>query len=156
MIYLSLKFLHIVGAILFLGNITTAAFWKAHADKTRDPKIIAHALEGVVRADRIFTMPGVIIILVAGFAAALIARLPLLRTAWVGGGIALFAITAIIFMARVGPLQRRMLALARASGIEQSFDWAAYEKLSRSWAIWGSIALLVPLLAAALMVFKPV
>lgn len=155
MIYLSLKFLHIVGAILFLGNITTAAFWKAHADKSRDPKIIAHALEGVMKADRIFTMPGVIIILVAGFAAALIARLPLFRTAWVGGGIALFVITAIIFMARVGPLQRRMLELARASGNGGNFDWPAYEKLSRSWAIWGSIALLVPLIAAGLMVFKP-
>jgi uncharacterized membrane protein len=156
MIYLSLKFLHIVGAILFLGNITTAAFWKAHADKTRDPKIIAHALAGVMKADRVFTMPGVMIILIAGFAAALIARLPLFRTAWLAGGISLFVITAIIFMARVGPLQRRMLALARGSGDGQSFDWHAYDKLSRSWAIWGSIAVLVPLLAAGLMVFKPV
>jgi uncharacterized membrane protein len=155
MIYLSLKFLHIVGAILFLGNISTAAFWKAHADKTRDPKIITHALEGVMRADRAFTMPGVMIILVAGFAAALVARLPLFRTAWVSGGIALFVITAIIFMTRVGPLQRRMLALARASADGQNFDWPTYEKLSRSWAIWGSIAVLIPLLAAGLMVFKP-
>jgi uncharacterized membrane protein len=28
MIYLSLKFLHIAGAILFLGNIITGVFWK--------------------------------------------------------------------------------------------------------------------------------
>jgi len=155
MIYLTLKFLHIVGAMLFLGNITTAAFWKAHADKTRDPKIIAHALEGVMRADRIFTMPAVMIILIAGFAAALVARLPLFRTMWLGAGIALFVLTALIFMARVGPLQRRMLALARASGDGQNFDWPTYEKVSRSWAIWGSIAVLVPLVAAGLMVFKP-
>jgi uncharacterized membrane protein len=155
MIYLSLKFLHIVGAILFLGNITTAAFWKAHADRSRDPKIIAHALEGVMRADRIFTMPGVMMILFAGFAAALIARLPLFRTAWIAAGIALFAITALIFMGRVGPLQRRMLALARATDDGASFDWATYDKLSRSWAVWGSIAVLLPVLAAAIMVFKP-
>ena len=155
MIYLSLKFLHIVGAILFLGNIATGAFWKTHADKSRDPKIIAHALEGIMKADRMFTMPGVVLILFAGFAAALIARLPLFRTPWVGAGIALFVITAVIFMARVGPLQRRMLALARSSSDPGSFDWPAYEKLSRSWAIWGSIALLVPLVAAGLMVFKP-
>jgi len=31
-VYLTLKFLHIVGVILFLGNITTGVFWKAHAD----------------------------------------------------------------------------------------------------------------------------
>lgn len=155
MIYLSLKFLHIVGAILFLGNITTAAFWKAHADKTRDPRIIAHTLEGVMRADRLFTMPGVMMILAAGIAAALVGRLPLFRTAWVAAGIVLFVITGLIFMARVGPLQRQMLAVARASANGGSFDWTAYDRLSRSWAIWGSIAVLVPLLAAGIMVFKP-
>jgi uncharacterized membrane protein len=155
MIYLTLKFLHIVGAILFVGNITTGVFWKAHADKSRDPKIIAHALDGIVRSDRIFTLPGVIIILVSGFAAAIVAGYPLLRTAWVAGGIVLFTITGIVFMARIAPIQRQMRDLARSSSSQAEFDWAAYERLSRGWAIWGSIALVAPALAAAIMVYKP-
>ena len=155
MIYLALKFFHIVGVILFVGNITTGVFWKAHADKSRDPKIIAHALDGILRSDRLFTIPGVVIILVSGFAAAIVGGLPLLRTMWVAGGIGLFIITGIVFMARVAPIQRQMRDLARSSASQAAFDWAAYEKLSRGWAIWGSIALLAPALAAALMVFKP-
>ena len=155
MIYLSLKSLHIVGAILFLGNITTGIFWKAHADRSRDPRIIAHALDGILRSDRLFTIPGVIIILVAGFGAAIVAHLPLFRTAWVGAGIVLFTITGIIFMARVAPLQRQMRDLARSSSDPATFDWTRYEKLSRGWAMWGSIALLAPVIAAAIMVFKP-
>ena len=155
MIYLALKFFHIVGVILFVGNITTAVFWKEHADKSRDTKIIAHALDGILRSDRIFTIPGVFIILVSGFSAAIVAGLPLLRTMWVAGGIGLFTITGIVFMARVAPIQRQMRDLARASTDTASFDWTAYDRLSRAWAIWGSIALLAPALAAALMVFKP-
>lgn len=155
MTYLTLKFLHIVGAILFLGNITTGVFWKAHADKSRDPKIIAHALDGIIRSDRLFTIPGVVIIIITGFAAAIVGGYPLLSTAWVAGGIALFTIAGIVFMARIAPLQRQMRDLARSSSDPAAFDWAAYEKLSRGWAIWGSIALLAPALAAALMVFKP-
>ena len=155
MIYLSLKFLHIVGAVLFLGNIITGVFWKAHADKSRDPKIIAHALDGILRSDRAFTIPGVIIILVSGFSAALVGRYALFRTDWIAGGIGLFTITAIVFMARIAPLQRQMRDLARSSADKGTFDWPTYEKLSRAWAIWGSIAVLAPVLAAALMVFKP-
>lgn len=155
MIYLSLKFLHIVGAILFLGNITTGVFWKAHADRSRDPKIIAHALDGVIRSDRLFTIPGVIIIVGAGVAAAIIGGIPLLRTEWLAGGIILLTIAGISFGARVAPLQRQMRDLARSAAAGEKFDWATYEKLSRAWAIWGSIALLAPFIAAALMVFKP-
>ena len=155
MIYLTLKFLHIVGAILFLGNITTGVFWKAHADRSRDPKLIAHVLDGIIRSDRLFTIPGVIIILTSGITAALIAGLPLLRTAWIAGGIGLFIVAGIAFMARVAPLQREMLALAASAASGSSFDWPAYEKLSRGWAVWGLIALITPVLAVALMVFKP-
>ena len=155
MIYLTLKLLHIVGAVLFLGNITTGVFWKLHADKSRDPKVIVHALEGVVRSDQVFTIPGVMMILVGGFGAALIGHLPLIRTAWLFGGILLFTITGIVFMTRVAPLQRQMLLLARAGQSGGNFDWTGYEKLSRQWAFWGTVALIAPALAAGLMVLKP-
>lgn len=155
MIYLTLKFLHIVGVILFLGNITTGVFWKAHADKSREPRIIAHALDGVIRSDRLFTIPGVLVIVVAGVAAAIIGGMPLLRTEWLAAGIILLTVAGIAFSARVAPLQRQMRDLARANTDPATFDWAAYEKLSRDWAVWGAIALLAPFIAAALMVFKP-
>jgi uncharacterized membrane protein len=35
------KMLHIFGAIIFAGNIVVTALWKAMADLTRDPKIVA-------------------------------------------------------------------------------------------------------------------
>jgi len=63
--YLLLKLIHIIAAILFLGNIITGLFWKFHADGTRDPKVIAHAFEGIIRAGRWFTIPGVIAIVAA-------------------------------------------------------------------------------------------
>ena len=55
--YLTLKMLHIVAVVLFLGNIITGVFWKDHADRSRDPRIILAILEGIVRSDRWFTIP---------------------------------------------------------------------------------------------------
>ena len=67
------KFLHLVAVVLFLGNATLGLFWVAHAERTHDARLIAHAMDGIIRADRWFTWPGVILILAAGVGAAMAA-----------------------------------------------------------------------------------
>jgi uncharacterized membrane protein len=57
--YLLAKLLHLIAVILFLGNITTGLFWHAHAARTRDAKLLAHTVDGIIRSDRIFTVPAV-------------------------------------------------------------------------------------------------
>ncbi len=155
MLYLALKTLHIVAVVMFLGNITTGIFWKEHADRTRDARLIAHALAGIIRSDRLFTIPGVVLITVAGLVAAIIGHIPLLRTGWVFWGIVLFSLSGVAFSVWVVPLQRRMMKLMQAGAESGTPDWAAYQALSRIWAFWGAVALLLPAAALILMVFKP-
>ena len=155
MLYLALKTVHIVAVILFLGNITTGIFWKEHADRTRDARLIAHALAGIIRSDRLFTIPGVVLITIAGITAAIIGHLPLLRTGWLFWGIVLFSLSGVAFSVWVVPLQRRMMKLMQAGAESGSPDWAAYQTLSRTWAFWGAVALLLPAAALIFMVFKP-
>lgn len=151
--YLLLKLIHVVAVVLFLGNIITGLFWKAHADRTRDARFIAHTMEGIIRADRWFTIPGVIVITVAGLLAAILARMPLLGTGWILWSIIAFSISGIAFMVKVAPLQKQLLALARAAG-EGPLDWAVYRSKSLQWEIWGAIATVTPLIAVAMMVLK--
>jgi uncharacterized membrane protein len=154
-VYLALKLLHVAAVVLFLGNIFTGIFWKAHADRSGDPRIIAHALAGLIRSDRLFTVPGVVLIVLFGIGTATAGRLPLLRTGWILWSIILFSISGVAFGWQVAPLQRRMLALARAAADGGEFDRARYGALSRRWGLWGAVALLTPLAAMALMVLKP-
>ena len=79
--YLVIKLLHIVAVIAFLGNITTGLFWHIDAARTRDPRLLAHTMDGIIRSDRLFTMPGVIVIVATGIATAVIGGLPLLLAA---------------------------------------------------------------------------
>jgi uncharacterized membrane protein len=155
MLYLILKLLHIVSVTMFLGNITTGLFWKEHADRTRDPRTIAHALEGITGSDRWFTIPGVIGIVIAGIGTAQVGHLPLLHTGWILWSIVLFTISGIAFMSQVAPLQKRMAKLMRDGAASGTPDWAAYAKLSGAWALWGAVALLAPALALVFMVLKP-
>lgn len=153
--YIILKVLHVAAVVIFLGNLVTGILWKIHADQTKDPAIIRHTIAGLIRADRWFTVPGVLIILISGFGAAGVGGLPLLRTPWILWGIILFTLSGIAYMGRVVPLQQQMLKVAR-SGVESgNFAWDRYRALSRGWNVWGTIALLTPVLALIAMIAKP-
>jgi uncharacterized membrane protein len=153
--YIALKILHVAAVVIFLGNLVTGILWKLHGDQTKDPVIIRHTMAGLIRADRWFTIPAVVLLLIGGFGAAVIGGLPLLRTRWILAGIILFVVSGVSYSQQVVPLQRQMLAFAR-SGVESgTFDWDKYRALSRRWNMWGTIALIAPVLAMIAMIAKP-
>jgi len=153
--YLTLKLVHVAAVILFLGNIVTGLFWKAHADRTRDPRIIAHTFDGIIRSDRWFTLPGVALIIVSGMGAAGVGGFKIFATLWIWTALVLFGISGIAFAFWVAPLQVKLRDLARGAGAAADFDWTTYDRWSRRWEFWGLIALLTPVAALVLMVLKP-
>ena len=153
--FLLIKLLHIAAVIAFVGNITIGIFWHAHAARTRDAKLLAYTMGGIIRSDRLFTIPGVIGIIVTGVAAAIYGNFPILRTGWILWTLILFIVSGLIFMIRVAPLQRQLRALAEAAAQSGTFDYARYRALAVRWEVWGAAALLAPLAGLALMVLKP-
>ena len=153
--YLGLKLLHIVAVIMFLGNITTGLFWHAHAARTRDPRLLGHTMDGIIRSDRFFTIPGVVVIIVGGLGSAIVGGYPILGTSWILWSLVLFAVSGLVFVTRVAPLQVRLRDFAQAAVDRGSFDWPAYRRLAQAWERWGAVALLTPLAALVLMVLKP-
>ena len=150
--YHLLQVVHVIAVILFMGNIITGLFWKFHADGTRNPAIVAHTLRGLIRADRWFTIPGVLLITIAGILAAVQAGLPLLRTGWILWSIVAFSLSGVAFAWKVAPLQKELLRLSERSG---DIDWPAYRSKSLQWELWGLFATLTPTAAVILMVWKP-
>jgi uncharacterized membrane protein len=153
--YFWLKLVHVLGVVMFLGNIVTGVFWHKHAERTRDARLIAHTMAGVIRSDRLFTMPGVMVILASGIFAAIQGGFPILGTGWILWTLVLFAISGLTFMIRLAPLQRAMHQYAESAARSGAFDYAGYHRLSKQWDFWGAVATITPLLGLALMVLKP-
>ena len=149
MTYLIIKLIHVLFVIIFLGNITIGLFWKMIAEKSKDPEKIAFAFKGIIKADRYFTMPGVVGITLFGIGLAMHAGYPLLGTGWILWSIILFTISGSAFMAKLVPLQKKLAALASD---KENFNWDEYHKHSKQWDIWGYVALLAPWIATVLMV----
>jgi uncharacterized membrane protein len=148
--YLLLKLLHLVAVVLFLGNATLGLFWVAHAERTREPRLIAHAMDGIIRADRWFTVPGVLLILAGGVGAAIVGGLKLLGVGWIAWSIALFGFSGAVFGIALVPLQRRIVELASGAAP----DAAMLARMLRRWHAIGWLSLAPLWLALAAMVLK--
>ena len=153
--YFLLKFAHIFSVVIFLGNITTGLFWHAQAARSKDPTILAHVMNGIIRSDQWFTVPGVIGILATGVMMSMKAGFPILGTRWIAWSLILFGVSGLLFMFRLAPLQRQLRDLAAAGAQSGDFDFGVYRVLAIRWEIWGAVALLAPFGALALMVLKP-
>jgi len=152
MVYLILVLVHVITVIIFLGNITTTPFWKANAEKKKDRLMILNAWKGIIKADRLFTMPGVVLLLIFGIGGALHGGFNLISTGWIFWSIILYVISGAAFMAKVVPIQKKIVVLAKDESV---FSWEAYHKLAKQWDIWSSVATISPWIAVILMVIKP-
>ncbi|MBC7521476.1 MAG: DUF2269 domain-containing protein [Sandarakinorhabdus sp.] len=153
-LYDILKFLHITGIVMLMGNITATAIWKFFADRTGDARIIAFAQKLVTYTDWSLTFWGVILTIGGGYGAAWAAGLGPFDAGWLVWSQVMFTAAGIIWLGLLVPIQIRQARAARlfADGGEIP---ESYRRDSRRWIAWGLIAT-VPLVAAVwLMVAKP-
>lgn len=145
--------IHVCGAILLIGNIMTAAFWKMRADRSCHPAIIHSAAKGVMTADLLFTLPGIALLIISGFAMSAIGGYSFGEFHWLTLSLVLFILTGIIWVFLLLPLQRKMIRLS-AEGLTSGTIPAGYRRASLYWNIYGTIAVLLPIAILYLMISK--
>ena len=151
--YALLKLVHVFAVIIFLGNIITGLYWMKKADKTNNLSIISFTMKGIINSDRLFTIPGVIVITIGGLSAALYGGIPLLKTGWVFWSLVLFTLSGLIFSRKLAPLQKKIYHLTQKANAD-SFNKILYNSYLKQWENWGFAALLTPVGALIMMVLK--
>jgi len=143
------RLLHIVGAVLFLGNIVVSAFWSLFALRSGDPVRIRFAMAVVNWSDAAFTAPGVLLLMGNGLVLSGPWGGPT-GASWIGWGLAILAGVAVVWIASVVPDQHRLLRMAGAEGgLPPGFS-----RVARRWTLVGGASALLPFLALGLMVLK--
>lgn len=153
MSYELLKTLHVLGAVLFIGNIIVTALWKALADRTRDAAIIGFGQRLVLITDVVFTAVG--IVLLAWTGPAMTSQAGGLGSAWVAWGTGLFAVAGLLWITVLVPVEILQARLAR--GFAHGGDIPQrYWQLANVWMGAGTMATILLLVTLGLMVMKPV
>ena len=153
--YLVLKSVHIFGIVLLLGNLIVTAWWKLMADRTKNPSVIAFAQRQVTLTDFVFTAPGAFLAILAGDYMAYSFMADSWNTQWLVWGRSLFIASGVIWITVLIPTQIKQSRLARNFADSKSIP-DEYWKLSKRWNIFGTIAVVLPLINIYWMVFKPV
>ncbi|HSW74329.1 MAG TPA: DUF2269 family protein [Candidatus Saccharimonadales bacterium] len=142
-------FLHITGAVLFIGNVVVTGVWMVWAERTKDTRVIAFATRAVSWADAFFTGPGVVLLLLSGLLMA-----PNcdectqgFATHWIIAGLALFGISGALWLVL---LIYQNTLLKSLSSNPSKF----YKTLHR-WYFVGILNTVIPLVILAIMATKP-
>jgi len=144
--------MHILGAILFIGNIVVTAAWMILAVRTGQRPVVHFSARMVIQADVLFTVPGVLLILLNGL------RLSpaygdgnILGASWIQAALFLLVLSGAVWAFFLLRYQYRLVQLS-ASGEQLSNEFLTTFRL---WGIWGAVATILPIISLVLMVFKP-
>jgi len=152
--YSVFKWLHVLGVIILLGNVTVTAVWKVFADRTGNPKVIAFAQRLVTITDWSLTLLGIALLMIGGFGALAVAGTNPFATGWLRIGEALFVLSGSIWACILLPTQVRQARAARAF-VDDSEVPATYQRDARRWIVWGIVATVPLIVATWVMVVKP-
>ena len=148
------KFVHLLGVILLVGNITVTAVWKVFADRTRDAPIVAFGQRLVTGTDFGLTVPGIVLTMVGGYGAMIEAQYDFPGPFWLLWSQICFVAAGLVWLGVLIPIQVIQARMAREFADANDVP-EPYRRLARLWLVWGLIGT-VPLVSALyLMIFKP-
>lgn len=153
MIYLLLKFAHVLGAIVIVGTGAGIAFFMLMAHRSGDPAFIARTAGVVVLADMLFTataivaqpLTGWLLIRQDGFS---------LDDTWIAASLVLYAVAGAFWLPVVW-MQVRMRDLAGAAAASGAPLPPQYHRLFRLWFLFGFPGFGAVIAILWLMIAKP-
>jgi uncharacterized membrane protein len=151
--YLSLKYLHLIGAIVLFGTGAGIAFFMLMAHRTGDAAVIAAVARIVVVADFVFTATAVVVQPVTGIALAWNVGYSLTE-GWIILSLILYAVTGAFWLPVVW-MQMRMRDLAHAAVTESRPLPPAYHRFFWTWFVFGFPAFAAVAGILWLMVARP-
>ena len=153
MLYLALKYLHVIGAAVLLGTGAGIAFFMLRAHLTGEAAVIAAVARMVVLADFLFTATAVVAQPITGIALAEQAGYSL-NESWIVASIALYVLTGAFWIPVVW-IQLQMRNLASAAASQGKSLPARYYQLFRIWFAFGFPAFAAVLVIFWLMISRP-
>jgi uncharacterized membrane protein len=135
MLYLTIEYLHVLGAIVILGTGAGIAFFMLMAHRTGDAAFIARTAEIVVIADFIFTLTAVLLQPVTGGLLMWLSSTAITE-GWLLTSLVLYAVAGL-FWVPVVFMQIEMRDLARAAVVSGAALPPRYFTLFNRWFLFG-------------------
>ncbi len=148
MIFLLVKWIHIMSAITAVGANITYGIWIARA--SREPKVLPFVLRNIHLIDSRIANPCYGLLLLTGLIMAFTVPIPL-TTPWLLTALVLYVFAAIFGIAFYAPVVRNQLQLLESEG----FESPGYQAVAKRSTLLGVLVTLDVIVIVFLMVVKP-
>jgi uncharacterized membrane protein len=147
-VYLILKFLHVLLAIVAVGFNASYPIWLSRAQ--REPEHALHVLRGIKTLDDRFANPAYALLFVLGLGMTFMAGIPL-STFWIAAALVLYALLIVGGLFVYTPTLKGQIAALETAG-PSSPD---YRRLSQRGTVVGILLAVDVVIIVFLMVVKP-
>jgi uncharacterized membrane protein len=148
-LYLVLKFVHVVLAIVAVGSNATYGVWQALG--AREPQNLGVVLRGIQFLDRRVANPSYGLLLLTGLSMLAVGHLSV-RTPWIASALILYVLAIVVGVVGFSRAFRRQVRAIE----EQGPTSQAYRSAASSAQTWGLAFMVLVLVLVFDMVAKPV
>ena len=125
-----LRVMHVVGAVLLLGNVTVTGFWAAYLYRVRARVPFRPVARAILLADLGFTVVGGTMLVVSGILLMRARGYSLAETPWLRHGIGALAVSTALWLVFLLPDQRRLERVDPGDGV-------ALRRIFARWSVVG-------------------
>jgi uncharacterized membrane protein len=147
-LYVIVKFLHVLLAIIAVGFNASYGIWLARAK--REPEHALHVLRTIKFLDDRFANPAYALLLVSGLAMAGISQIPF-STFWIAAALVLYVVLVAVAVAGYTPALKSQIKVLETEGPASE----QYKRLAQRGSIVGGVLGVLVLGIVFLMVTKP-
>lgn len=154
--YLWTRWLHILGGVIFLGNVFLGAFWMIYTDVQKSPELFRFTIRGINATDIAFTAPGALLLMWNGFVLAHQNWGGIFQMNWLRLAFSLFMILGLLWALLLVPLQIYFEYVSEnLTAFTEIYQSSAFRRRLGAYFILGSLAGVLTLTIFILMVLKP-
>ncbi len=140
-----LRMVHVLAAILFVGNVIVTGVWSALLFQSRGTLDFRHAARAIVITDWAFTLGGAMLLVGSGVALSIGRGYPMWGTPWIRNAMIGLGLSTTIWLVVLVPAQRRMrrlgpdddAQLVRTYQLWNVTGWLAAVPLL--WSLWNMV-----------------
>lgn len=148
MLFLLVKWIHVLAAITAVGANLTYGIWINRA--STDPRTLPFVLRNISWIDRRVANPCYTLLLLTGLFMAFTLPIPL-TSPWLLTALILYAAVAVVGILAYAPLMRRQVHLLETAG----FDSPSYKAIAGRSTLFGLLVTAIVVIIVFLMVVKP-
>jgi uncharacterized membrane protein len=147
-LFVIVKYLHVLLAILAVGFNASYAIWLARA--AREPDHTLHVLRGIKFLDDRVANPAYVLLLISGLAMVGLTQIPL-STFWIAAALVLYVVLVAVGLGLYTPALRSQIKVLETQGAASE----QYQRLAQRGTVVGAVLGVDALAIVFLMVTKP-